>query len=87
MGNSRTPARQGRPCKEAVRLGKEIYQRRVLPQVKTGPVDEYVAMDVGTPSIGHWAGLSHMKFQTRHSGFRRSPGTGRGFISATKLAI
>ena len=31
MREAGTPARQRRPRKEAVRLGKEIYQRDILP--------------------------------------------------------
>ena len=47
-----TPARQRRPRKEAVRLGKEIYQRDILPQVESEHFGEYVAIDVET---GDWA--------------------------------
>jgi hypothetical protein len=52
MGDTRTPVRQRRPRKEAVRLGKEIYQRDILPQVETDHFGEYVAIDVET---GNWA--------------------------------
>jgi hypothetical protein len=52
MGDTRTPVRQRRPRKEAVRLGKEIYQRDILPQVETDHFGEYVAIDVET---GDWA--------------------------------
>ncbi len=52
MGDTRTPARQRRPRKEAVRLGKEIYQRDILPQVETDHFGGYVAIDVET---GDWA--------------------------------
>ena len=45
-------ARQRRPRKEAVRLGKEIYQRDILPQVENDHFGEYVAIDVET---GDWA--------------------------------
>ena len=45
-------ARQRRPRKEAVRLGKEIYQRDILPQVESEHFGEYVAIDVET---GDWA--------------------------------
>ena len=52
MAYSQTPARQRRPRKEAVRLGKEIYERDILPQVETEHFGEYVAIDVET---GGWA--------------------------------
>ena len=52
MSETGTPARQRRPRKEAVRLGKEIYQRDILPQVETEHFGEYVAIDVET---GDWA--------------------------------
>ena len=45
-----TPRR--RPREEAVRLGKEIYEREILPQVEAGHFGEYVAIDVET---GDWA--------------------------------
>ena len=35
MRDTGTPARQRRPRKEAVRLGKEIYERDILPRVET----------------------------------------------------
>jgi len=41
-----TPTR--RPRKEAIRLGKEIYERDIRPQVETGHFGEYVAIDVET---------------------------------------
>ena len=34
MTHAETPARQRRPRKEAVRLGKGMYQRDILPQAK-----------------------------------------------------
>ena len=52
MGDTGTPARQRRPRKEAVRLGKEIYQRDILPQIEDDHFGEYVAIDVET---GDWA--------------------------------
>ena len=52
MRDMETPTRQRRPRKEAVRLGKEIYQRDILPQVETDHFGEYVAIDVET---GDWA--------------------------------
>ena len=41
-----------RPREEAVRLGKEIYHRDILPQVEADHVGEYVAIDIET---GDWA--------------------------------
>lgn len=41
-----------RPREDAVRLGKEIYERDILPQVEAGHFGEYVAIDVET---GDWA--------------------------------
>ena len=52
MNHAETPARRRRPRKEAVRLGKEIYQRAILPQVEPHHFGEYVAIDVET---GDWA--------------------------------
>ena len=45
-------ASQRRPRKEAIRLGKEIYEREILPQVEAEHFGEYVAIDVET---GDWA--------------------------------
>ena len=44
-------ASQRRPREEAVRLGKEIYERDILPQVEAEHFGEYVAIDVET---GDW---------------------------------
>ena len=52
MTQAETPARKRKPRKEAVRLGKEIYQRDILPQVEAHHFGEYVAIDVET---GEWA--------------------------------
>ena len=52
MTHAETPARQRRPREEAVRLGKEIYQRDILPQVEAHHFGEYVAIDIET---GDWA--------------------------------
>ena len=52
MRETGTPARQRRPREEAVRLGKEIYQRDIFPLVETHHFGEYVAIDVET---GDWA--------------------------------
>ena len=60
MGDTETPthaqeegvaAHPRRPRKEAVRLGKEIYERDILPQVEANHFGEYVAIDVET---GDW---------------------------------
>ena len=40
-----------RPRKEAIRLGKEIYERDILPQVEADHFGEYVAIDVDS---GDW---------------------------------
>ena len=48
MRETGTPVRQRRPRKEAVRLGREIYQRDILPQVEADHFGEYVAIDVET---------------------------------------
>ena len=45
MRDTGTPARQRRPRKEEVRLGKEIYQRDIRSQVETDHFGEYVAID------------------------------------------
>ena len=52
MTHAETPAPQRRPREEAVRLGKEIYQRDILPHVEAHHFGEYVAIDVET---GDWA--------------------------------
>ena len=52
MTTTDTPARQRRPREEAARLGREIYERDILPQVEAGHHGEYVAIDVET---GDWA--------------------------------
>ena len=51
MRETGIPSRQRRPRKEAVRLGKEIYQRDILPQVQADHFGEYVAIDVDS---GNW---------------------------------
>ena len=56
MKETGTPSRQRRPREEAVRLGKEIYQRDILPQVQTDHFGEYVAIDVDS---GNWAVASN----------------------------
>ena len=52
MKETGTPSRQRMPREEAVRLGKEIYQRDILPQVQADHFGEYVAIDVDS---GNWA--------------------------------
>ena len=52
MRDTGVPVRRRRPRGEAVRRGKEIYQRDILPQVETDHFGEYVAIDVET---GDWA--------------------------------
>ena len=52
MTHAKTPARPRRPRGEAVRLGKEMYERDILPQVEVNHFGEYVAVDVET---GDWA--------------------------------
>ena len=51
MTNAQTPTRPRMPRKEAIRLGKEIYKRDILPQVEEDHFGEYVAIDVVT---GDW---------------------------------
>ncbi len=41
-----------RPREETARLGKEIYERDILPQVEDAHFGEYVAIDVDS---GSWA--------------------------------
>ncbi len=52
MTYAKTPARPRRPRQEAVRLGKEMYERDILPQVELDHFGEYVAIDTET---GDWA--------------------------------
>ena len=52
MTHAKTPRVPRRPREEVVRLGKEIYERDILPQVKSDHFGEYVAIDVET---GDWA--------------------------------
>ncbi|MDE2877161.1 MAG: hypothetical protein OXQ93_17100 [Gemmatimonadota bacterium] len=51
MTTADTPARQRRPREEAARLGREIYERDILPRVEAGHHGAYVAIDVAT---GDW---------------------------------
>ena len=52
MKETGTSSRQRRPRQEAVRLGKETYQRDILPQAQADHFGEYVAIDVDS---GNWA--------------------------------
>ena len=45
MTQAQTPAQQRRPRKQAVRLGKEMYQRDILPPVEGHHFGEYVVID------------------------------------------
>ena len=49
--NAKTLTGPTMPIKEAVRLGKEIYMRDILPSAKDDHFGEYVAIDVET---GDW---------------------------------
>ena len=51
MISAQTLTRPRMPRKEVIRLGKEIYNRDVLPQVEDDHFGEYVAIDVET---GDW---------------------------------
>ena len=48
MSEAKTPAKSRMPRDEAVRLGKEIYHKVVLPEVERDHHGEYVAIDVDT---------------------------------------
>ena len=52
MTYAKTTPRPRRPREEAVRLGKAIYERDILPQVEAGHFGEYVAIDIES---GDWA--------------------------------
>ena len=52
MTNPKLPPKQRLPRAEAVRMGKEIYTRTILPQIEEGHFGEFVAIDVET---GDWA--------------------------------
>ena len=50
--HARTEAKPTRrPREETARLGKEIYERDILPQIETERFGEYVAIDVDS---GNW---------------------------------
>lgn len=52
MTNAETPTRQRRPKEDTARLGKEIYDRDILPLVEADHHGEVIAVDVDT---GNWA--------------------------------
>ena len=52
MTQEKTPARPRRSAEEVGRIGKEIYERDIFPQVKADHFGEYVAVDAET---GEWA--------------------------------
>ena len=51
MTSAITSKRPRMPRDEAIRLGKEIYKRDILPKVKDNHFGEYVAIEVKT---GDW---------------------------------
>ena len=52
MTNAKTPARQRRPREEAIRLGKEIYERDIRQTVEEAHYGEVISIDVES---GDWA--------------------------------
>ena len=52
MTNAKTPARQRRPREEAIRLGKEIYERDIRQKVEEAHHGEIISIDVES---GDWA--------------------------------
>ena len=48
MSEAKMPAKSRMARDEAIRLGKEIYQNNVLPQVERDHHGEHVAIDVDT---------------------------------------
>ena len=52
MSNAKTPARQRRSREEAVRLGKEFYERDIRPRVEDAHHGEIISTDVES---GNWA--------------------------------
>lgn len=52
MTNAKTPARQRRPREEAIRLGKEIYERDIRQTVEEAHHGEVISIDVES---GDWA--------------------------------
>ena len=51
MTNAQAPLRPRMPRKEAIRRGKEIYKRDILPKAKDDHFGKYAAIDVAT---GDW---------------------------------
>lgn len=51
MTNAQTPLRPRMSIDKTIRLGREIYKREILPQVKDDHFGEYVAIDAAT---GEW---------------------------------
>ncbi len=52
MTNAKTPERHRRPREEAVRLGKEIYERDIRQKVEDAHHGEIISIDVES---GDWA--------------------------------
>ena len=52
MTNSKTPARRRKPREEAIRLGKEIYERDIRQKVEEAHYGEIISIDVES---GDWA--------------------------------
>ena len=52
MTNAKTPAQQRRPREEAIRLGKEIYERDIRQKVEEAHHGEIISIDVES---GDWA--------------------------------
>ena len=52
MTNAKTPARQRRSREEAVRLGKEVYERDIRRRVEDAHHGEIISIDVES---GGWA--------------------------------
>ena len=52
MRNANTPARRRRPREEAVRLGKEMYERDIRQKVEDAHHGEVISIDVES---GDWA--------------------------------
>ena len=67
MTHARTPAQQRRPRHEAVRLGKEIYERDIRQKVEDAHFGEFVAIDVDSGdwavAEGEFAALDHLRAQ------------------------
>ena len=55
MTHPETPARPRRPREETARLGREIYELRIRPQVEPGAVD-ILFERVGYPTLYSFGG-------------------------------